>query len=67
VVFGRHLNKVARLEMPEGGILPRTTIEIASDVDNTFVGDHGAVAVRGKLVPSVNCPCCLLFMFSSPE
>jgi len=45
VVFGRHLNKVARLEMPEGGILPRTTIEIASDVDNTFVGDHGAVAV----------------------
>jgi glycerate kinase len=46
IVYGRHLNKVAGLTMPEGGVLPGVTVEIASDVDNPFVGAKGAVAVR---------------------
>ncbi|ELR21445.1 glycerate kinase subfamily protein [Acanthamoeba castellanii str. Neff] len=45
IVFGRHLNKVTSLTMPESGVLKGATVEIASDVDNPFVGEKGAVAV----------------------
>ncbi len=46
IVFGRHLNKVTGLTMPNNGVLKGATVEIASDVDNPFVGEKGAVAVR---------------------
>lgn len=45
-MFGRHMNKAVKLEMPKGGLLEGATIEIASDVDNPFIGERGAVAVR---------------------
>jgi glycerate kinase len=45
IIFGRHLKYVEALEMPAEGLLPGATIEIASDVNNPFVGSHGAVAV----------------------
>ncbi len=43
-IFGKHLTKVQAIEMSEP-LLPGVKIEVASDVDNPFVGDHGAVAV----------------------